>query len=165
MEKFFGVGHVEIPCYQHISATPVALTQHRMAIFNFVLTVCTVSKVSEPNFARISYVFLQPFSIFKFIRIIAENIFIFFVDFIENINNWSIFNRTIATNITMAWSNIQFYISDSCSILATIRLFFHQHIQSLNAIKGRTIFVDVVLKWFAKTNKGNATFVFNCVAH
>jgi hypothetical protein len=74
------------------------------------------------------------------------------------------FYRPVAAEEAVSGFLIYFNVSDAGTILPTIVLFFHQNVHLINGERG-AIFIDVIGKWFAQANEGNAAFMKDGITH
>ena len=64
----------------------------------------------------------------------------------------------------MAGFNIQLYGRNTCSVLTTVMLFFHEQVELIQAIQCRTIFLEIKGERFAKSDECQSAFMFYFVA-
>ena len=91
--------------------------------------------------------------------------FKFLLNFSKNIGDTLLYVTANTLHERVAMTHIQFYRSNTGTVLSAIMLFLHQKVQLIEAVKSGTEFLVVVSKWFTQTQEGDTTFVLDFVGH
>ncbi len=87
------------------------------------------------------------------------------MDFLKNIRHRLWLYRAVAADVALARRDFDLNVGHPGPVLPSVHLLLHHHVQLVDGIKRRFVFVDVVLVGLPKTNQRDPALVLNGVAH
>src|SRR5688572_5858142 len=135
-----------------------------MNVFNAVHPVSSISKVSQPKFTRKGDVLLQPAFVLKFLFSFLLSLLVLLTDFLKERCDRLGFYGSVSADISSSGFDVNFYVCNSCSILAAIMLFLHQDIHLIYGVHWAILF-DVIRERFSKSDHRDPALVKNLVSH
>ena len=124
-KKLVHVGHIKVSGHDEVTAAPVALPEHRVAVFYLVGAVGAVAKVPQPKLTREGEILLQPAGVECAVFVIFESFAELLVDFLEDVCYRLRFNRSVPADVAFTGWYFNFNVGYSCSVLAPVYLFLH----------------------------------------
>ena len=122
-------------------------------------------QMAQKDFSGKSKLLLQPFCVFEFVALVLLGIGETPQDLRKQVFNGLLGDGTRSAEVAVSRWNRQLHVGEAHAILPAVPLFFHQEVHLVQAIKGRPIMVDVILKWLFEPEKGYATLVLEKVTH
>ena len=123
-----------------------------------IAAVRAIAQMPHEQFAHVRKIILQ---ILRGVELLLIEVFKMPKHLVESVFNRLLCVRAFAADISRSRRRIELNRSNSCPILPAIALFLHQKVQFVQAVKSRTIFFMVKIKWFEKSDKCYTALVFD----
>ena len=165
VEQFVDVGEVEVSSEREGPTSPVVLAQEWVYALNGVSAIGAVAQVTQEDLSSKGEFFLQPLGVFQAFWVVLLCIGKTPHDLREQVFNGLFGDRAGTAQIAVARRNVELNVGQSHPVLTAVALFLHQEVHLVQAVKGRPIMVDVVLKRLFEPEQGYATLVLEEVTH
>ena len=156
VKQLVDVGHVEVAGHEQVAAHVVGLAQEGVAGLDAVAAVGSIAQVAQVDVAGEGYVFFDPCGVLEALGLAGEALLNAVLDARKDVLNRLRVGRAVAADVALAGGHVELDSSEARAVLAAVVLLFHHEHHFVQAIKGRPVLVEVVVKGFAQTQEGNA---------